>query len=1163
MIPEKAIKPIISKGGRDYTKTAVEIALAYRIFSFDGKDYNQKYSEAEKIVATRNQWVSPSNLPEYYDGIDSHLNMGKDTEGILAIRRQLKEFYGLSSAGTQDFVDTQVYTPGDKFVDDSKEFVVKIETDLEDALEKTSDEIMDSIDEILRQDQEKFEEFKRKQEEELKKKIEKLNTPERVSQELTIKIPPAHYIQGTAGRWQPEFENDIDHAVYFAGKSPLPKGAKQREVLDWLKSLGLTFEQIHDHREKVLDQIRETISLPGVEEEYPYVYIDAVDQDFVLEDDEEDYEDLEEDFDGLDDLLNEVRNEEQISEKEVADNIEEEIIDAAEDEEDPMADADVDIQAILDGDEDETKSITEKLTDTINKPKKESSYASNKKILDSITVNFGRIQETLNIVNRNLEEQNTLIRANIDTQLAVGDLISNQTDLLASKFDLILEHFERQLQQSEELDEAEKRKANESKLESQRDAAGTSDFQDLTQGGGKSSRQSKIGLYYKRKLLRKLYRKTPKKLRSLRTKARKLQRVPDKLKTSAANRVTQMLPKRAGKAVGNLRSMRSAGRNLPGLRQGLAAWEYSDRKAAGQSDVQAAAGVGAGLAGAAAGGWLGAKTGAAAGAVIGAAFGGVGAAPGALIGGILGGGLGLLGGFLGGNVASSAADKFTGADQIDSHYETGGLTKPGTAILHGTEAIINRDAIDMSPLNTLGGIMIASTTEYINSAGAVAAPIAPSLRGVSTQMARQYDVPATLAQTNVGGTLPKIDNELKKVREKRKETPEEELESIEKDLLQTQDEKSFVDKLLKIIDPDGKFQELLKKINVRKNDTTDFDLELIGDGAFDTGLRTGPSGVIGGSADYHQDLSFGPGVSIEDQRKLILQLAVAYDKSGRKMELSNEGVGGRVFPINGTKEEQIKWIEDARAAHRARNGGTGRDAIDFYTPSKNENRFGKSVENTAILAPVVEGGQRKYSSGGAGGAGITITDKEGKEILKIIHGRTDIPLPTGGAMPSVSVAKPAPTPVNSLSAAATQTTPTQQVSSTPKVGEQLAAQTNDNMDGMVAATYGAGVPKTPRWMQEIERQYNEVKDKPFSPGTPKPGRGMGDTWLPKASLDQGSQIASLSRYEQESESNTVVINNQSSPMPAMPSSGGTEIIQMGGVSSSELLKSLMLQRLNA
>jgi hypothetical protein len=1147
MIPEKAIKPII-KNGRDNTEIAVGTLIAYGVFPHT----TEGIEKAKKLIAESENWLVPSQLPDYYDGIDSDLIVGRETPGILSIRKKLKEFYKIS-AGTEEFIDTTVYTPADKFVDDGKEFAVKIETDLEDALEKTSNEIMDSIDEILRQDQEKFEEFKRKQEEELKKKIEKLNTPERVSQELTIKIPPAHYIQGTAGRWQPEFENDIDHAVYFAGKSPLPKGAKQREVLNWLKSLGLTFEQIHDHREKVLDQIRETISLPGVEEEYPYVYIDAVDQDFVLEDDEE-YEETEDDFEDLDDLLNDVRNDEEISDKKIAENIEEEIIDAAEDEEDPMADADVDIQAILDGDEDETKSITEKLTDTINKPKKESSYASNKKILDSITVNFGRIQETLNIVNRNLEEQNTLIRANIDTQLAVGDLISNQTDLLASKFDLILEHFERQLQHSEELDEVEKRKANESKLEAQRDAAGSSDFQDLTKKPSGKKRENKIEKYLKGKLTRKLYRKLPKSVRNARQKVRKLQRVPGKAKAKAVSKMTSMLPTKGKQAVGTMSKIRGMGRvgRMAGpARYAFAGLEYGERKAEGQSELQAQAGVGSGLAGAGIGAGL--------------VSAGVALLPTAPTGwgAVAAGSLILLGSILGGAAASGAADKITGADKVTGEHETGGLTKPGTAILHGTEAIINRDAIDMSPLNTLGGIMIASTTEYINSAGAVAAPIAPSLRGVSTQMARQYDVPATLAQTNVGGTLPKIDNELKKVREKRKETPEEELESIEKDLLQTQDEKSFVDKLLKIIDPDGKFQELLKKINVRKNDTTDFDLELIGDGAFDTGLRTGPSGVIGGSADYHQDLSFGPGVSIEDQRKLILQLAVAYDKSGRKMELSNEGVGGRVFPINGTKEEQIKWIEDARAAHRARNGGTGRDAIDFYTPSKNENRFGKSVENTAILAPVVEGGQRKYSSGGAGGAGITITDKEGKEILKIIHGRTDIPLPTGGAMPSVSVAKPAPTPVNSLSAAATQTTPTQQVSSTPKVGEQLAAQTNDNMDGMVAATYGAGVPKTPRWMQEIERQYNEVKDKPFSPGTPKPGRGMGDTWLPKASLDQGSQIASLSRYEQESESNTVVINNQSSPMPAMPSSGGTEIIQMGGVSSSELLKSLMLQRLNA
>ena len=149
-------------------------------------------------------------------------------------------------------------------------------------------------------------------------------------------------------------------------------------------------------------------------------------------------------------------------------------------------------------------------------------------------------------------------------------------------------------------------------------------------------------------------------------------------------------------------------------------------------------------------------------------------------------------------------------------------------MLHGTEAIINRDAVDMSPLNTLGGIMIASTTEYINSAGAVAAPIAPSLRGVSAQMARQYDVPATLAQTNVGGSLPNLSGQLKKVKEKRKQTQEEELSGIEKDLLETQDSQSFADKLLKMLDPEGKFQQLLKNINDPNNNPSD-NTEITGD----------------------------------------------------------------------------------------------------------------------------------------------------------------------------------------------------------------------------------------------------------------------------------------------------------------------------------------------
>lgn len=48
--------------------------------------------------------------------------------------------------------------------------------------------------------------------------------------------------------------------------------------------------------------------------------------------------------------------------------------------------------------------------------------------------------------------------------------------------------------------------------------------------------------------------------------------------------------------------------------------------------------------------------------------------------------------------------------------------------------------------------------------------------------------------------------------------------------------------------------------------------------------------------------------------------------------------------------------------------------------------------------------------------------------------------------------------------------------------------------GEIAATYGEGFPKKERWMIQLEREFNKVKDKPYNPGTPKPGRGMGDTW---------------------------------------------------------------------
>jgi hypothetical protein len=1243
MIPKKAIKKIKND---IHLEIAVGSLVAYGVFP----QTQEGIRKAKKTAASKDTWLAPSDLPEYYDGIDSDLLTGKETPGIISIRNSLKEFYGLS-AGTTDFVDTTVYNPADKFVDDGKEFTVKIETNLEDALEKTSDKIMDSIDEILRQDQEKFEEFKQKQAEELKKKIEKINTPERVSQELTIKIPPAHYIQGTAGRWQPEFENDIDHAVYFAGKSPLPKGAKQREVLAWLKSLGLTFEQIHDHREKVLDQIRETISLPGVEEEYPYVYIDAVDQDFVIEDDE-DYEEVEDDLDGLDDLLNLVRTDDDASEKEVAENIEEEIVDATEDEEeegDIGSEDDIPDELLQ---EDVDPELVEKLLVTINKPKKESSYTSNKKIFDSITANFGRLQATLDVVNSNLEKQNSLIKASIESQLAVGELITNQTDMLGEKFDILLQHFERQNDVAEQQQENEKNKAAESKLEAQRDAAGVSDFENLLEKDGKSKKRgSKIEEYYKNKALRQLYRVLPKKLRSGIRKARNLRKIPGRIKGKVTSEVLRRSPQAVQRLARGAQAIRGAQsatrgaqalrgvRNVSGPARALfAGMEYGERKGQGQSEVQALAGTGGSLAGGAggavAGGGIGAGIGAALGGVIGFFFAGVGAAPGAVIGAKIGKVVGsLAGGWYGAGKGSEIADTITGADKVTGEHETGtGLTKPGTAMLHGTEAVINKDAasFDMSPMNTVGGVMIASTAQFINSAGPIAAPIAPTFKGVAAQMAKQYDVPATIAQTNIGGSLPSLSKELEKVKEK---SPEEQLSDIEKDLLKTEDPQSFADKLLKMIDPQGKFQQLLQNIGSTSGFSggTDLGESMVPGETIRLQEQNAPGGFLQGGSGlgseggqntragyaihYHLTPPSNDPVGWEQARNVAFTATQLMLQRGSQVWLGNVNQWASSNPE--TLKAQIVREQIAHTQPNRTQGGIDMQEQDpAGTWVSGKMKFPLAVTNVVDdisggsgRTARIQGTNVRLAHGAKGSANSIESSVSPNAAQSPTSPPSTSATPTPPRPTNASPTPPRPlsTPTSSRPASSERSLSTEELSKKViksfnvgnftytqreggiysrngiRISKELFDTTAKNHftksgvdpnnfdsskisssttgNSTVAAVYGAGVPQKPEWMKKIDDDYNKSRGKPLNPGIPNSGRGMGDRWFPQASTDRGSEIASLSGYEQESGSNVVLINNQSSQISSMPSPRGVEIIQMGGDSSSEILKNLMLQRL--
>ncbi|MEL0324361.1 MAG: hypothetical protein VXA00_08380, partial [Rhodospirillales bacterium] len=75
-------------------------------------------------------------------------------------------------------------------------------------------------------------------------------------------LPPARYTKGQEGSYSLSFQNEFDHAVWYAAGTPKTPGGrsdKQKEVLAWLMSQGLTFEELKEHRNKILDVIRKQV----------------------------------------------------------------------------------------------------------------------------------------------------------------------------------------------------------------------------------------------------------------------------------------------------------------------------------------------------------------------------------------------------------------------------------------------------------------------------------------------------------------------------------------------------------------------------------------------------------------------------------------------------------------------------------------------------------------------------------------------------------------------------------------------------------------------------------------------------------------------------------------------------------------------------------------
>ncbi len=495
MIPDKAIKKVKNDTHREII---VGTLLAYGVFP----QTKEGIDKAKKIANSVEQWLAPSELPEYYDDIDSDLLTGKSNNNIKAIRKSLITFYNIEDKNKESI---------------KKELVT---------------------------------------EETIEERVE-VSTPT---------IPQAHYIQGTKGRWQPEFESDIDHAIYFAGKSPSPKGPKQKEVLDWLYSLGLSFDDIKTHREKIKETILETVNLPGVEEEYPYVWIDEIEQSFSIDQeedyDEEEYE-IDEDDEGLDDLLNSIQSEDVQDEEEPEglDNLLGQIInedDGQEEVQQAAQDIESDVEEYVDDGVDVSdlpKSILEDedfmavLNRTKQKSRSTTGNVTNRTLLNTIKSSFGSIQATLDSVNRNIEVQNALIVKNIDSNVSVSEIVSSQTSTLESKFDQLFNVLNGQIEQAKSADEARKKATSEANLERRDRNSGTSGFTDTSGRGGGGS----IGRLLKflgKKLGARLWKLLPRRLRArFRLAGRTLGKVtPQALRQRAAAKlIQQFFPKAAQK----------------------------------------------------------------------------------------------------------------------------------------------------------------------------------------------------------------------------------------------------------------------------------------------------------------------------------------------------------------------------------------------------------------------------------------------------------------------------------------------------------------------------------------------------------------------------------------------------------------------------------------
>ena len=753
-----------------------------------------------------------------------------------------------------------------------------------------------------------------------------------------VNLPPARFIQGQSAVWELEFESVLDHAVYFAGKSPFPKGAKQTEVLDWLQdTLGLTFKEIHDHRKKIIDKIREltpsgwgagdelTLIIPKIDSDFEReIYMEssqtsvyspgekfvddqkefldqtlsnaeeALDEtasdimdmiDELLKQDQEKLnkfkeeenarlqqklkeirEDSEEP-EGLDDLLNDIKNEdddeEDDSEPEGLDDLLNDVIN------EPSSEIPADAL------DDLPEGIREALAKHVNKktgkqtiPTKEKSEKrtgiTNTKIYNFLSKGIIEVQNKLNSIDSNIQHQNLLLQNIVDISFVTLQKVEEQDEVLAHKIDALTDAFVRQNSIAKDLYDKQQLGRSESGLERIRKSAGLETPFDTRKDSSKSGPGmiSKIRKFFQTNVGKYLWKMIrgflPKRLVNLLGKVNKIVTLPSRIASKISSKALTSIGNRFAPKIATAATNRAVAKGwehiaLPGVSRAVT--QGADKPAAKafstggdnilikilkSKKVQEALVKKIGKEGAEklsvklAGKLIpGVST------VYGLGEGLARMAMGDIKGGFLSFGSAIpvagwgfaavdvlrdidtpaytkhiesnLGAITTGKGDEHIAAFFADALGVtDGDYERGGLTKPGTAMLHGTEAVIPKDNI--TPVDPIGGVLLAATSNYIQKAGPVANSIAPTIKQAISPLAKIYGVPNVSVSAPIGGNISSLSSAMKNVKTK---LADEELTGIEKELLETSNADMFSERLYKMIDPSGKFLDVLEKFKIK------------------------------------------------------------------------------------------------------------------------------------------------------------------------------------------------------------------------------------------------------------------------------------------------------------------------------------------------------------